>query len=90
VFCGGGDAVSKVSGYCVHCGKMATATFPHKDVKGIGPNAVARVWDAETGKVLDLFGCPDCKHLFVPVEKMDYCPKCRGKTIVAGPPGLWD
>lgn len=90
VFCGGGDAVTKVSGYCVHCSKMVTATFPNKDRKGLWPGSVMRVWDATTGRILELFGCPDCKHSFAPVEKMSHCPKCGGKTIAEGVPGLWD
>ncbi|MBI5394978.1 MAG: hypothetical protein HZA91_06730 [Verrucomicrobia bacterium] len=90
VFCGSGDAVTKVSGYCTRCGKMVTATFPNKDSKGFGPNPVARVWDSATGKTLDVFGCPDCKRPFAPVEGMKHCPKCRGKTIAEGVPGLWD
>ncbi|MBI5684069.1 MAG: hypothetical protein HZC54_03220 [Verrucomicrobia bacterium] len=90
VFCGGGDAVTKVSGYCAHCGKMVTATFPNKDKKGLWPNAVARIWDSTTGKTLELFECPGCKHPFAPLGKVNYCPKCRGKTMAEGVPGLWD
>ncbi|MBI5820221.1 MAG: hypothetical protein HZA88_14650 [Verrucomicrobia bacterium] len=90
IFCGGGDAVAKVSGYCEHCGKIVTATFPHKERMGLGPHAVARIWDPATGKTLDVFACPTCKRPFAPVEKMNYCPKCGGKTMAEGAPGLWD
>lgn len=90
VFCGGGDAVAKVSGYCVYCSKIVTATFPHKERMGLGPHAVARIWDPATGKTLDVFACPTCKRPFAPVEKMNYCPKCGGKTMAEGAPGLWD
>ena len=90
LLCGGGDAVSKVSGYCVHCGKIVAATFPHKNRVEIGRGSVGRAWDAATGRMLDLFECPGCKHPFASVEKMNFCPKCGGRTMAEGPMGLWD
>lgn len=90
IFCGGGDAVSKISGYCEHCGKIVTATFPHKKITELEPRSVAQVWDSVTGKRTSLFACPTCKRPFASVEKMNYCPKCDGKTMAEGAPGLWD
>ncbi len=82
---GNGKVSRVVSGYCMHCQKMVTTHF-----KRGKSTMVAKVWDAKTGNILELYTCPHCKKPFAEVKKMIYCPKCRQKTISTQRAGKWD
>ena len=82
---GNGKVSRVVSGYCMHCQKMVTTHF-----KRGKSTMVAKVWDAKTGNILELYTCPHCKKPFAEVKKIIYCPKCRKKTISIQRLGKWD
>jgi len=82
---GNGKVSRVISGYCMHCQKMVTTHFKREDSK-----MIAKVWDATTGNILELYSCPHCKKPFAAVRKLIYCPKCRQKTITTQRSGKWD
>jgi len=87
VLIGGGKAFEQITGFCVESGKFVYLQWKRGTKK---PDPVAKVWDSATGKTLELYKCPDCPHLFIPLRlkaaDMDgpgfnRCPKCGKKTF---------
>jgi DNA-directed RNA polymerase subunit RPC12/RpoP len=85
-----GRATTKINGYCVECKKMVTASYANSQLKDGKIPPLARIWDAASGKTLDLYECPHCKKPFAEITSLVYCPKCGQKTITQTGGGKWD
>jgi hypothetical protein len=84
---GGGKRFDQITGYCPESKKFVYLTWKRGEKK---PEPVAQVWDSATGKMIDLYKCPDCSKLFMPVQGtaadrsgpgFDCCPKCGKHTF---------
>lgn len=80
---GGGRMFEEASGYCQKCARNVSVTWK----RGQKPRALPlRIWDALTGRIREVFHCPDCKAPFIALEQiedMKFCPKC-GKESLKG------
>lgn len=90
LYSGSGRGSASVSGFCVPCGKMVTLSIKRSDLKDSAPVPDARIWDAATGRTIDLYACPTCKKPFAPANQLSTCPKCGKKSISATETGKWD
>lgn len=87
VVVGGGRLFEQITGYCPGDKKFVSITWKRDEKK---PAPMARVWDASTGKTIDLYKCPDCGKPFIALEVkdtdvdgpgFDHCPRCGHKTF---------
>jgi hypothetical protein len=85
---GGGRIFEMVTGYCLKCEKFVYLRWT-REGKGVKnqtpkPQAVGRIWDATTGRTIDLYACPHCTSAFLPIaseEDLRCCPKCGQPTL---------
>ena len=87
VMIGGGMRFDQITGFCVESGKFVYLTWKRGTKK---PEPMAKVWDLATGKMIELYKCPDCPKPFIPLRLkaadmegpgFDHCPKCGKKTF---------
>lgn len=90
VMIGGGMKFSQITGFCGEKKEFVCLTWEQGQKK---PEPVARIWDSSTGKVIELYQCPDCSKPFMPLQLdkskdgpgFDCCPKCGKKTFKVDP-----
>jgi len=84
---GGGRLFEQITGFCPESEKFVYVTWKRGTKK---PEAIAKVWDSATGKMIELFKCPDCSKPFMPLRLktidrngpgFDSCPKCGKQTF---------
>jgi hypothetical protein len=64
---GGGMGFNQITGFCVETGKFVYLQWKRGEKK---PEPMAKVWDSATGKMIEVYKCPDCPQPFI-------MPKCR-------------
>lgn len=84
---GGGMGFEQLTGFCAESGKFVYLKW-NRDTKK--PEPMAKVWDSATGKMIELYKCPDCPKPFIPLRQkaadadgpgFDHCPKCGKRTF---------
>ena len=87
VMIGGGMRFEQITGFCVESGKFVYLQWNRGTKK---PEPIAKLWDSATGKMIELYKCPDCPTPFTPLRLKDadmdgpgfnHCPKCGKKTF---------
>ena len=87
VLIGGGRDFEQVTGFCVEAGKFVYLQWKRGAKK---PEPMAKLWDSATGKMIELYKCPDCPQPFIPLRLkaadrnspgFDHCPKCGKRTF---------
>lgn len=84
---GGGMTSQQLTGYCKKCNKFVSLQWTREGSPTVDPNAkkipapkaLGEIWDAQTGKVLKIYTCPDCTGPFAEIKNKDelkHCPKC--------------
>ena len=74
VIFGGGRMFNQVTAWCDPCGKFVYLRWKRSEAE---PKPLATIWDAETGRKLTTYACPDCgKPATMVDENMKFCPKC--------------
>lgn len=84
---GGGKLFEQITSYCPESKKFVYVTWKRGTKK---PEPIAKVWDSATGKMIELYKCPDCSKPFMPLQTdsadrnspgFDHCPKCGKQTF---------
>ena len=84
---GGGKGFEQITGYCQESKKFVYITWKRGEKK---PEPMAKVWDSTTGKMIEVYKCPDCEKPFIPLRAkaadidgpgFDHCPKCGKQTF---------
>jgi len=84
---GGGMGFEQITGFCVETGKFVYLQWKRGEKK---PEPMAKVWDSATGKMIEIYKCPDCPQPFIPLRRkandadgpgFDHCPKCGKQTF---------
>ena len=87
VLIGGGKDFEQVTGFCLESGKFVYLQWKRGEKK---PAPMAKVWDSATGKMIEVYKCPDCPQPFIPLRRkandadgpgFDHCPKCGKQTF---------
>lgn len=87
VMIGGGMGFHQITGFCVESGKFVYLTWKRGTKK---PEPMAKVWDSASGKMIEIYKCPDCDKPFIPLRLnaadrhgpgFDHCPKCGKRTF---------
>lgn len=84
---GGGMAFEQLTGYCRKCKKFVYLQWTREGSPVLDPAAkkvpppkpLGEVWDAQNGKVLAIYACPDCNGPFAEIKSKDelkHCPSC--------------
>ncbi len=77
---GGGFWFSKVTGYCTRDKKFVEYTWKEREK----PPEIIEIWNPQTGKIIELFKCPDCGDPVLPIDslkELKCCPKCKEPTL---------
>ena len=77
---GGGRKFDQASGYCQQCRSIVSVEWNRDS----GERPLSAVWDAISGRLREVFSCPDCKKGVLAVEEIEdfrHCPKCRKAGI---------
>jgi len=78
---------NQITGFCVETGKFVYLQWKRGEKK---PEPMAKVWDSATGKMIELYKCPDCPQPFIPLRRkandadgpgFEHCPKCGKQTF---------
>lgn len=77
----------QATGYCRKCKKFVYVSL--RETKALGT-----VWDARTGRDLNVYACPDCKGPFAEIkctgessDELKYCPACGAPDFAADTTG---
>jgi|ERR1041384_5507576 len=77
---GGGIIFEQVTGYCVRDEHFVHVTW----VRGEKPPEPVRIFDAQTGNVIEMYRCPECRDPFLPIQEardVKYCPRCHRPSL---------
>jgi hypothetical protein len=83
-------AADSIDGYCAACNKWVRLEWRTRvavEQKENPPTPLGKVWSAETGKTVTVYGCPNCKGPFVPVTQKDFVkdsPYAKGVKLGTG------
>jgi DNA-directed RNA polymerase subunit RPC12/RpoP len=84
---GGGRGFEQITGYCTESKKFVYLRWDRGKKK---PEPMAKVWDSATGRIIEVYKCPDCAKPFIPLRVkapdtsgpgFDHCPKCGKRTF---------
>jgi hypothetical protein len=84
---GGGKLFEQLTGFCPETGKFVYLTWKRGAKK---PEPFAKLWDSASGKMIEIYKCPDCPQPFLPLRLksagrddpgFDCCPKCGKHTF---------
>ena len=64
VLIGGGRDFEQVTGFCFESGKFVYLQWKRGTKK---PEPMAKVWDSATGKMIEIYQCPECPRPFIPL-----------------------
>lgn len=82
---GGGRAFDQLTGYCASCEKFVYLSWKRGAEK---PAPSGKIWDAATGRRIDVYPCPECKKSFAPVAgDLKFCPRCGKDSFAVDPEG---
>jgi len=91
---GGGMAFEQLTGYCLKCKKFVYLQWTREGSPALDPAAkkvlppkpLGEVWDAQSGRALTIYACPECNGPFAAIKNrsddLKHCPAC-GKSDFA-------
>ena len=86
---GGGMGFEQITGFCVETGKFVYLQWKRGEKK---PEPMAKVWDSATGKMIEIYKCPDCPQPFIPLQRKANDAEAQGSTTApsaANRPSRW-